>query len=176
MTVDREQESRGSASSPCELQGRNRLGHLLWESSARAFALGESALAKTELSLPAISTLEMISAFPGITASQLARESSTTQQSASEVASRLERLGFVERLQGRGRSVGLRLTERGREALITGAAAEEAAEQRFAEVLGSQLYEDVREILQEVRDRLTEEIARRASEQKSLSAATPPSA
>jgi DNA-binding MarR family transcriptional regulator len=80
----------------------------------------------------------------------------------------------VERLPGRGRSVGLRLTEQGREALITGSAAEEAAEQQFAEVLGPQLYEDVREILQEVRNRLIAEIARRASEPKSLSGTASP--
>jgi DNA-binding MarR family transcriptional regulator len=136
--------------------GRDRVNHLLWETSLRAYAFSEPVLADMQLSLPSIGALETISEFPGITASELARRVFKTQQAVSQVTARLERLGYVERSVGNGRGVGLTITAQGSEALATGIAGEEAVEERLEELLGSDLFRELRTRLQEARDRLTE--------------------
>jgi DNA-binding MarR family transcriptional regulator len=142
--------------SESDMPGRDRVNHLLWETSLRAYAFSEPVLADMQLSLPSIGALETISEFPGITASELARHVFKTQQAVSQVTGRLERLGYIERSVGRGRGVGLRITKLGSEALAAGIAGEQAVELRLEELLGSDLFEALRAHLQEARDRLTE--------------------
>jgi DNA-binding MarR family transcriptional regulator len=76
--------------------------------------LAEPLLADIQLSLASMGALERIAAYPGITASELARQAFKTQQAVSQVTSRLERLGYVERRLGPGR-VRRRQRTRGRD-------------------------------------------------------------
>src|SRR5918997_3045849 len=92
------------------------LVHLLWAVSTRTSALGEAALADSPLTLAGLGMLENVAARPGITIAEISRRAPQTQQALSQIAARLERLGFLERRlagPGRGRGVGLHLTAGG---------------------------------------------------------------
>ncbi len=90
------------------------LVHLLWAVSVRTSALGEAALAGTPLTLAGLGMLENINARPGITIAEISRRAPQTQQALSQIAARLEKLGYVERrLAGRGRGVALHLPPAG---------------------------------------------------------------
>jgi DNA-binding MarR family transcriptional regulator len=133
------------------IPGSDNVGHLLWETSVRWTALAETQLSGTQLSFQSIGVLGRISVFPGITASSLAREGFKTQQALSQVTGRLERLGYVERHVGLGRGVGLYMTEAGERALAEGMAIEERLEIQAREVLGDQLYSELKESLRQAR-------------------------
>jgi DNA-binding MarR family transcriptional regulator len=133
------------------IPGSDNIGHLLWETSVRWTALGETQLSGTQLSFPSIGVLGRISVLPGITASTLAREGFKTQQAISQVTGRLERLGYVERRVGRGRGVGLYITKAGEHALADGMAIEERLEAQAREVLGGELYTELKENLRQAR-------------------------
>ncbi len=139
-----------------ELPGSERLGHLLWETSARVLLLSEPVFRDSQLSQPSIGALERIAAFPGITASELARQAFKTQQAVSQVTGRLERLGYVERRVGPGRGVGLHITELGTRALARGTEQESEFDNRLQELLGIDRADALRALLIELRDRLAD--------------------
>jgi DNA-binding MarR family transcriptional regulator len=136
------------------LPGSDHIGHLLWETSARVVLLAEPLLADIQLSLPSIGAVERIAAYPGITASELARQAFKTQQAVSQVTSRLERLGYIERRLGPGRGVGLHVTKLGRVALADGSAREAEIDARLQEMLGVQDAEQLRALLRRLREAL----------------------
>jgi DNA-binding MarR family transcriptional regulator len=136
------------------LPGSDHIGHLLWETSARVVLLAEPLLADIQLSLASMGALERIAAYPGITASELARQAFKTQQAVSQVTSRLERLGYVERRLGPGRGVGLHMTKLGRAAFADGSAREVEIDARLQEMLGAQDAEQLRALLQRLREAL----------------------
>jgi DNA-binding MarR family transcriptional regulator len=133
------------------IPGSDNIGHLLWEASVRWTAIGETQLSGTQLSFPSIGVLGRISALPGSTASTLAREGFKTQQAISQVTGRLERLGYIERRVGLGRGVWLYITEAGERALAEGMAIEERLEAQAREVLGEELYTELKENLRQAR-------------------------
>jgi DNA-binding MarR family transcriptional regulator len=139
-----------------ELPGSERLGHLLWETSARVLLLSEPVFRDSQLSQPSIGALERIAAFPGITASELARQAFKTQQAVSQVTGRLERLGYVERRVGSGRGVGLHITDLGARALAQGNEQESEFDNRLQQLLGAARSDELRALLIELRDRLAE--------------------
>ncbi len=146
-------------STPTEPSGRDHLAHLLWEASARVLVFAEPDLADTQLSLMSIGALENIAATPGLTASDLARMSFKTQQAASQVSNRLQRLGYVERKVGAGRGVGLHITAAGRRALEHGLAKEQQLDRRLEELLGRDGYDELRALLQRTRTLLADATA-----------------
>src|ERR1700684_169069 len=88
---------------PGASDGTHYLGHLLWEVGARAGMIGEAEMAGTPLTLPSRGMLQLIGVEPGITISEIARRTPTSQQGVSQVISRLQKLGYVERRLGSGR-------------------------------------------------------------------------
>jgi DNA-binding MarR family transcriptional regulator len=137
-----------------ELPGSERIGHLLWETSARVMLLAEPLLAELQLSLPSMGALERIAAHPGITASELARQAFKTQQAVSQVTGRLERLGYVERRLGQGRGVGLHATELGLEMLARGTAIEAEIDNQLQAMVGRDDAEQLRSVLRRLRESL----------------------
>jgi len=136
--------------------GDDRIGHLLWETSARTRMFAEPVLGDSHLSLAAIGVLERIDRLPGITASELARQALKTQQAISQVTSRLEGLGYIERRLGLGRGVGLHLTGAGKTALADGLAREAELDQRLEALLGAHRTDDLRVLLKSLRAALVE--------------------
>ena len=143
-----------AASLSGELPGSERIGHLLWEISARVMLLGEPLLAELQLSLPSMGALERIAADPGITASELARQAFKTQQAVSQVTGRLERLGYVERRLGSGRGVGLHATKLGVEMLTKGTAIEAEIDAQLQAIVGADEAERLRAVLRQLRESL----------------------
>ena len=137
-----------------ELPGSERIGHLLWATSARVRLLAEPMLAELQLSLPSMGALERIAADPGITASELARQAFKTQQAVSQVTSRLERLGYVERRLGSGRGVGLHATRLGHDMLAKGTAIEAEIDARLYAMVGTGEAEQLRTVLRRLRQSL----------------------
>jgi DNA-binding MarR family transcriptional regulator len=118
--------------------------------------LAEPVFRDSQLSQPSIGALERIAAFPGVTASELARQAFKTQQAVSQVTGRLERLGYVERRVGPGRGVGLYITESGTHALARGTEQETEFDRRLEQLLGSDHADELRALLIELRDRLAD--------------------
>lgn len=129
------------------------LVHLLWAVSARTTSLGEGALEGSPLTLPGLGVLENVDAQPGVTIAEIARRAPQTQQALSQVAARLEKLGFLERrLAGRGRGIGLHLTPAGAAALAGAQDAVEAFEAGLADALGSERHDRLVALLSEARE------------------------
>jgi DNA-binding MarR family transcriptional regulator len=114
----------------------------------------EPVLGNTHLSLPSIGALERIARLPGITASELARQTFKTQQAISQLTGRLERLGYIERRLGAGRGVGLHLTSAGTQALAVGVVGEQEFDRRVQELLGADRAAELQGLLIELRERL----------------------
>jgi DNA-binding MarR family transcriptional regulator len=127
------------------------LGHLLWEVSARTSALGEAALTATPLTLPSIGLLDQVATQPGITIAEIARRSPKSQQAISQVAARLEKLGFLERRLANSRGIALHITASGARARAQGNAIERAFETQLEDALGSDRYDRLRHLLEEMR-------------------------
>jgi DNA-binding MarR family transcriptional regulator len=138
------------------LAGADRIGHLLWETSSRVSLMAELLIGDIQLSLASIGALERIAAEPGTTSSQLARRAFKTQQAVSQVTSRLERLGYIERQLGKGRGVGLYTTRLGIAALADGSAREAEIDVRLQEMLGADDAERLRLLLGSLRQALVE--------------------
>jgi DNA-binding MarR family transcriptional regulator len=151
--VEIEQQKRSADGADTgSLPGSDNLGHLLWETYYLANAFSEPVMdARTPLSQAAIGALTKIAKEPGITASGLARSGFKTQQAASQITGRLERLGFVERRLGAGRGVGLHITAAGEQAVTDGIASEREVERQLEALIGSKQYEQLRELLMELR-------------------------
>jgi DNA-binding MarR family transcriptional regulator len=127
------------------------LHDLLWEVSAYAEMRGEAALADLGLTLPSNGLLDAIVNEPGVTVAEMSRRIPKTQQAISQVVTRLERGGFVERRVGSGRGVGLYPTEAGRAISAHGVERELGAEAEMRELLGDERYESLRALLLEAR-------------------------
>jgi DNA-binding MarR family transcriptional regulator len=143
-------------SAPAALPGKTQLNDLLWEVCTYAELMGEAALADTPLSLPSSGMLQVVLGEPGITVAEMSRRMPKTQQAISQVVARLEKLGLLERRLGIGRGHGLFVTEAGREMAEVGLARERELEARLRELLGSERYGDLRELLTEARTILAE--------------------
>ena len=115
---------------------------------------GEAALAGTSLSLPLNHLLEAVVAEPGVTVTEIARRLGKSQQAMSQAADRLERLAFIERRVGAGRTVGLHATDAGRAASADGVRRELAAEDRTRELLGLDRFDALISLLGTARDAL----------------------
>lgn len=134
------------------------LVHLLWAVSVRTSALGEAALGDSPLTLAGLGLLENINARPGITITEITRRAPQTQQALSQIAARLEKLGFIERrLNDTGRGIALHLTPTGTDARARAHDTTEAFEAKLASALGqsrhqrlTKLLEDMRAIVDEV--------------------------
>jgi DNA-binding MarR family transcriptional regulator len=128
------------------------LVHLLWAVSVRTSALGEAALADTPLTLAGLGVLENIHARPGITIAEIARSAPQTQQALSQIAARLERLGFIERrLADRGRGVALHLTAAGATAYRDAHELAQAFEDGLKAALGASRHRRLVTLLDEMR-------------------------
>lgn len=132
------------------------LGRLLWDVSTRTSVLCESALAGTPLSLSSLGVLDWIAERPGITIAEITRRSPTTQQAISQVVARLQKLGFVSRKRGAGRSVGLYLTDAGCRVRAQGNEMRREFELRLQDALGKDHHERLRALLGEMRARVIE--------------------
>jgi DNA-binding MarR family transcriptional regulator len=120
---------------------------------------GETALAGTSLSLPLNHLLDAVVAEPGVTVTEIARRLGKSQQAMSQAADRLERLGFIERHVGAGRTVGLHATDAGLTASADGVHRELAAEDRTRQVLGSDRFDTLVALLESARDALLKDAA-----------------
>jgi DNA-binding MarR family transcriptional regulator len=130
---------------------QDTLHDLLWEVSAYAEMRGEAALADLGLTLPSNGLLDAIVNEPGVTVAEMSRRVPKSQQAISQVVTRLERAGFVERRLGSGRGVGLYATEAGREISARGVDRELAVEAEMLALLGNERYESLRALLLEAR-------------------------
>lgn len=131
----------------------------LREVSALIEQRGEAALSGTSLSLPLNHLLYAVVTEPGVTVTEIARRLGKSQQAISQAADRLERLGFIERRVGAGRSVGLHATDAGRTASVDGVHRELAAENRTREVLGFDRFDTLVALLESARDALLQDAA-----------------
>ncbi len=128
------------------------LVHLLWAVSVRTSSLGEAALAGTPLTLAGLGLLENVGARPGITIAEIARRAPQTQQALSQIAARLDRLGYLERrLAEGGRGVGLHLSPAGARARAEAHERTERFEAELAEALGASRHARLIALLEEMR-------------------------
>jgi DNA-binding MarR family transcriptional regulator len=118
---------------------------------------GEAALQGTSLSLPLNHLLAAVVAEPGVTVTQIARRLGKSQQAISQSADRLERLGFIARQVGPGRTVELHASETGRAASSDGVRRELLAQEQTKNALGSDRFSQLIELLESAREILLEE-------------------
>jgi len=145
-----------SAAKPRKDDDRQRLGHLLWEVSARTSLLAEAALAPTALAPSSSGVLDTISEAPGTTIAEMARAWPTSAQNISQTVARLERLGFLERrLPDRGRGVALFITEAGERARADANARKSALDDELAQALGAENYAQLVALLKHARTVVT---------------------
>jgi len=131
-----------------DISYEGRLYYLLWETYARTTPLADAALnARRSMTRPQLGMLELISAEPGVTSAQIARRLPVTQQAVSQLAARLDALGWIERRLLGGRSVGLYLTKAGKHAWEAGDAADLEFEKQLASILGEARYTRLRTLL-----------------------------
>jgi DNA-binding MarR family transcriptional regulator len=138
------------------LLGKTQLNDLLWEVTTYVELMGEAALADTPLTLPSSGMLASILGEPGITVAEMSRRIPKTQQAISQVAARLEKLGYIERRVGPGRGVGLFVTESGRVMAEQALAREGELDQRMRTLLGDERHAALHELLIECRAILQE--------------------
>ena len=148
--------STDPATEPADLEAdlppfKTRLADLLWAVTAYSELMGEAALAETPLTLPSSGMLESVLLEPGITVAEMSRRIPKTQQAISQVAARLEKLGFLERRLGPGRGVGLYVTETGREMAEEASRREREQDARLRELLGQERHDQLRRLLIESR-------------------------
>ena len=140
-----------SGSGDASMGGKTQMNDLLWEVTTYVELMGEAALAGTPLTLPSSGMLEGVLAEPGITVAEMSRRLPKTQQAISQLAARLEKLGFLERRLRSGRGVGLFVTDAGREIAHEGRRREQELDRRVRALLGEQRYEELRQLLIESR-------------------------
>jgi DNA-binding MarR family transcriptional regulator len=131
--------------------GDRHLHHLLWECYTGMLPLADALFEDTELTLPLAGTLDQIGHRPGSTVADLSRLQPKTQQAISQLVSKLEKLGHVERRLGAGRGVGLYLTPSGERARADCAEREEALDARLRELLGEPTFAELRDGLEQAR-------------------------
>ncbi len=113
--------------------------------------MGGAALAGTPLTLPSSGMLTAVLAEPRITIAEMSRRMPKSQQAISQVATRLEKLGMLERWVGSARGVGLFVTDAGRAMAEVGLARERELVARLRELLGNERYEELSRLLIETR-------------------------
>jgi DNA-binding MarR family transcriptional regulator len=128
--------------------------HLLWECYTLTIPLGDAVFEGTDLSIALSGTLDLIGALPGSTVADIARTGPKTQQAVSQLVSRLEKAGYVERRVGGGRGVELYLTQSGVAAREEGHRREDLLEEQLRSTLGDETYAQLVEQLSVARDRL----------------------
>jgi DNA-binding MarR family transcriptional regulator len=129
----------------------HRLSHLLWEVTSVVSLLTEAELADTPLTNPGIGILDIVATEPGITVAEIARRSPKTPQAVSQVAARLEKLGYLERRLAEGRGVALHITPAGEDARAAGNEREAEFDDKLRDALGADRYEQLRTLLEEAR-------------------------
>jgi DNA-binding MarR family transcriptional regulator len=133
-----------------EIPDREYLGHLLWEVGARVGLMSEAALARTPLTPRAAGMLEAVRSDPGTTMAEISRRLPVTPQAVSQVVTRLEKTGFIERSgSARGRGVRLFVTEAGEVALAEAIERKEAFDRELSEALGEERHAELVRLLQE---------------------------
>jgi len=139
----------GHQKSP-EDRWNHTLVHLLGTAATRTLMLGEGALEDTPLTLAGMGVLKDVKRQPGITVAEISRIAPKTQQAISQIASRLEKLGYIERRLIPGeRGIGLYLTDAGSVAL--NAALEDALgfDASLAAAVGPRRYQRLVALLEE---------------------------
>lgn len=135
---------------PEEIPDRDYLGHLLWEVGARVGLMSEAALARTECTPRSAGMLEAIRSDPGTTMAEISRRLPVTPQAVSQVVTRLEKIGFIERSgSARGRGVRLFITPAGEAALAEAVERKEAFERELADALGEERHAELVRLLTE---------------------------
>jgi DNA-binding MarR family transcriptional regulator len=133
-----------------ELPDRDYLSHLLWEVGARVSLMSEAALSRTPLTPRTAGMLEAIRSDPGTTMAEISRRLPVTPQAVSQVVTRLEKTGFIERSgSARGRGVRLFVTEAGEAALAEALTRKEAFDRELAEALGKDRHAELVRLLKE---------------------------
>jgi DNA-binding MarR family transcriptional regulator len=126
------------------------LVHLLGTVSTRTLILGEAALEDTPLTLAGMGVLKDVKRQPGITIAEISRIAPKTQQAISQIASRLEKLGYVDRRLVPGeRGIGLYLTDAGSVALKAALEDALASDASLAAALGPRRYQRLVALLEE---------------------------
>ena len=97
----------------------------------------DGALAEAGLTTAQYATMAAVADDSGLSNAALARRVFVTPQTVHGVVRGLEGMGWVERAQGSGRSVEIRLTDAGRKALEKGHEAAADIERRMTTGLGS---------------------------------------
>src|SRR6201996_599961 len=108
--MDEDEEADGT---PAEREWDRQGHHPHSESYTRMALLAEDQFDEAELTMATTGTLDLIGTWPGSTVADLSRRTPKTQQAISQIVSRLEKRGLVERRVGPGRGVGIYLTQAG---------------------------------------------------------------
>jgi DNA-binding MarR family transcriptional regulator len=133
-----------------DIPDRERLGHLLWEVGARVSLLGEAALARGPLTPRMAGMLEAIGADEGTSIAEISRRVPVSPQAVSQVVTRLEGLGYLERRSGeRGRGVALHITEAGKVVAAEADARKAELDREMAEALGPERHAELVRLLKE---------------------------
>lgn len=141
-----------------------RLSHLLWEVGAHSAALSETAFADTPLTPATAGVLDVIAANPGTSIAEMARRLPTSAQGVSQLVSKLEAMGYLERrLGGRGHGVALFVTNSGEDARREADEHKSDLEDQLACTLGQRSYEHLVRLLTRARPLIAEMAAGRRS-------------
>jgi DNA-binding MarR family transcriptional regulator len=133
------------------------VAHLMWESAARLTLRGDAQLKASSLTLAGVGVLDHIGTWPGISVAEISHVMPKTQQTISQVATRLEKLGYIERRLRPGRGVGLHLTDDGERVWKEASAQEAQLDAQLRESLGSDRYEQLLSLLEQTRTVLTDD-------------------
>jgi DNA-binding MarR family transcriptional regulator len=133
-----------------EIPDREYLGHLLWEVGARVSLMSEAALARTDCTPRSAGMLEAIRSDPGTSIADISRRLPVSPQAVSQVVTRLEKAGFIERSgSARGRGVRLFITAAGEAALAEAIEHKEAFDRELAGALGEERHAELVRLLRE---------------------------
>ena len=131
-----------------EIADWKRVSHLLWEIGAYSAALSEAALADTPLTPATAGVLDVVAADPGTSIAEIARRLPTSAQGVSQLVSRLQQQGYLERRLGeRGHGVALFVTEDGEAARLDADLRKSQYEQELASTLGPRNYKQLAHML-----------------------------
>src|ERR1700761_6828349 len=147
-------ENEGPDGTPVERDWDRQVHHLLWETYTRMALLAEEQFDEAALTMATTGTLDLIGTWPGSTVADLSRRTPKTQQAISQIVSRLEKRGLVERRVGPGRGVGIYLPQAGIDARAAGTELELRFEDRLKKVFGDELYAELFTVLRDARSRL----------------------
>lgn len=134
-----------------------RLSHLLWEVGAHSAALSEAAFADKLLTPATAGVLDLIAANPGTSIAEMARRLPTSPQGVSQLVSKLEAMGYLERRLGdRGHGVALFVTTSGDEARREADRYKSELEDQLASTLGQRTHDQLVRLLIRARPLIAE--------------------